>query len=86
MKDRQLKIRQWFWFATDRIFDSHPWFESDKSDPFWTAYEFIEKNIAKVLCRIYGHRPERDQCGRPEHDFCLICNKLIPNSYEASNG
>jgi len=24
--------------------------------------------------------PERDQCGRPEHDFCLWCNKRMPGA------
>lgn len=31
-----------------------------------------------VICRAFGHDPAMDQCGRPEHDFCLWCRKLMP--------
>lgn len=38
--------------------------------------------IQWVLCRIQGHQPERDQCGRPEHDYCLWCGKSMPDSWK----
>jgi hypothetical protein len=34
--------------------------------------------VARLLCRRYGHEPTCDQCHRPEHDFCVWCNKLMP--------
>lgn len=36
-----------------------------------------------VICRIAGHDPERDHCGRPEHDFCLWCHKSMPHAADA---
>lgn len=36
--------------------------------------------VSRLLCLAYGHMPERDQCGRPEHDFCLWCNKRMPGA------
>lgn len=32
----------------------------------------------KILCRVTGHDPQQDQCLRPEHDFCIWCNKSMP--------
>lgn len=42
--------------------------------------EHLETFGLWALCRYYGHKPVPDQCGRPEHDFCVYCSKLMPNS------
>lgn len=34
----------------------------------------------RLLCIYFGHKPVADQCDKPEHDFCVYCNKLMPNS------
>lgn len=53
-----------------------------KKDPLsWRARFAVEKSGLWILCKIYGHEPERDQCGIPEHDFCGWCNRSMPNMY-----
>lgn len=37
-----------------------------------------EPVVARQLCSIFGHVPERDHCGMPEHDCCAWCQKLMP--------
>jgi hypothetical protein len=32
-----------------------------------------------VVCGEYGHCVEDDQCGKPEHRYCLICSKRMSN-------
>jgi hypothetical protein len=32
----------------------------------------------RFLCRLFGHDPIRDQCGIPEHDFCVFCHASTP--------
>jgi hypothetical protein len=50
--------------------------------PEWLA-DFLEvARVPKLLCFFYGHVAERDQCNRPEHDYCVYCNKGMPNSWK----
>jgi hypothetical protein len=32
----------------------------------------------RLICVTYGHMPVADQCGLPQHDFCMICQELMP--------
>lgn len=41
--------------------------------PDWTV-----RLASWIGCRIGGHEPTGDQCGKPEHDFCLWCSKSMP--------
>lgn len=34
--------------------------------------------LVRRLCSVFGHEPEWDQCGIPEHDCCAWCQKLLP--------
>ena len=54
------------------------WLWNDTPD--WFADHFGYQ-IESVLCFFYGHNPIPDQCGMPEHDLCVFCNKLMPFSY-----
>ncbi len=38
----------------------------------------IEEPGKRLLCRLFGHDPIADQCGRAEHDFCVWCNASTP--------
>lgn len=40
----------------------------------------IETPARWLLCRLFGHKPIPDQCGRPEHDFCVWCNHALPGA------
>lgn len=53
----------------------------DKDPLPWRIAFALEKSGLWILCKIYGHEPERDQCGIPEHDFCGWCNRPMPNMY-----
>lgn len=37
--------------------------------------------LQRLACLFTGHTPERDQCMRPEHDFCLWCHKPMPGKW-----
>jgi hypothetical protein len=67
----------WRWF--DRYYDRHPkpavWIMDHVGD--WIELHVADK-VAAWLCRRYGHLPEVDHCGLPEHDFCTGCNALTP--------
>ena len=33
-----------------------------------------------VVCAEYGHCVEDDQCGKPEHRYCIICMKRMSSA------
>jgi hypothetical protein len=37
--------------------------------------EEIEAAVYGILCRTYGHDIIDDQCGIPEHRFCIYCGR-----------
>lgn len=45
------------------------------------AIDFEDK-FCEWICSVKGHEIGPDQCGRPEHDLCYVCDqlatKLIP--------
>ena len=36
--------------------------------------------ILSLCCQAVGHVPMRDQCGRPEHDYCARCRAIVPGA------
>lgn len=32
----------------------------------------------RAMCRVLGHTPVQDHCGKPEHDCCAWCDTLTP--------
>ena len=34
----------------------------------------------RVVCLIVGHSPVQDHCGRPEHDYCPTCYRIMPGA------
>lgn len=49
-------------------------------DAVWWCADRWEDAVRHGLCAVFGHSPTRDQCGRPEHDFCLWCSKTMPGA------
>lgn len=47
------------------------------------AIDAVIERASSDLCEIAGHEPTRDQCGMPEHDFCVWCNKAMPGQWKA---
>lgn len=45
-----------------------------------TIEEIVERT-GRELCGVVGHEATRDQCNRPEHDFCLWCLEPMPGQY-----
>jgi hypothetical protein len=37
----------------------------------------------RAYCRVRGHRPSDDHCGRPEHRYCAVCGKPTPGALVA---
>jgi len=71
----------WFQIMPDR-FD---WVDSkhvDTWEKLWEAWDWTGDKVAKVTCAMVGHQPERDQCNRPEHDFCFWCKKSMPGQWK----
>jgi len=61
------------WFITDDILDDKYEFPEDGTDD--TVLEEVEAAVLGVLCRAYGHKITDDQCGIPEHRFCVYCGR-----------
>lgn len=59
------------------------WDDLDKNFEPFGIDEFakeVQEPLLKMLCEHVGHEPVSDQCGKPEHDFCHWCNKLMPGA------
>ena len=48
--------------------------DSDDSD-LEAQIDFANK-FAGLVCEYRGHKFGQDQCGKPEHDFCMVCRVL----------
>lgn len=46
--------------------------------PDWKPAWFIDA-MSWLGCKVCGHEPIADQCGKPEHDFCAWCRKSMPH-------
>lgn len=45
----------------------------------WTWRGWFESACLWLLCLTFGHKAVRDQCDKPEHDFCVYCcNQAMP--------
>lgn len=53
-------------------------YELEVSDDHADAIEEAAVILQAALCVAYGHEPVRDQCDRPEHDFCVWCRAITP--------
>jgi hypothetical protein len=60
---RRKRFMYWLW-------DGWPY----EHKPLW----FV-RLVSWAGCKMVGHEPIADQCGRPEHDFCAWCRKPTPN-------
>lgn len=70
------RLHRLYFFLWDKMYDRIPeWVPAN----WWDMVETVVEDPAKwILCKIYGHSPEGDQCGIPAHDFCIWCNRSIP--------
>jgi hypothetical protein len=49
--------------------DQMDWFE-----------EHVELPVRALICEKEGHKVVDDQCGRPDHRYCLVCSVRQPNA------
>lgn len=52
----------------------------------WAYLESYFEWVHSLICRVNDqHWPERDQCGMPEHDYCLGCGRPMPFAVRTKN-
>lgn len=44
----------------------------------WKPNWFIRAS-SWLGCKLAGHEPISDHCGRPAHDYCAWCSKSMPH-------
>lgn len=79
-RDRRARIN--FWLA-DTQFGLALYLQEHRHAKIGGWLEDVQTNLIEdpgkvLMCRLFGHDPERDHCGMPEHDCCLWCQKLMP--------
>ena len=72
--DRPQWVRELRRFLNDDIIE---FIAEDGSDDEITNQ--ITDAAMAIVCGCYGHYVEQDQCGNPEHRYCLWCQKRFPN-------
>lgn len=76
-KYRQAREVIWRWFTSDHI----ERIDLDLiTDEFYDQLETGYESIMEALCSVVGHYVMDDQCGRPEHRYCLYCKTLCENA------
>lgn len=60
-------------FVTDGIIDEKYGWPMEGDDP--PEYDEIERRVLDALCDAFGHEIIYDQCGIPEHRYCVFCNR-----------
>ena len=70
------RVYFWLW---DGMYDHLP---DDAPDWAYTPLDLFESAAKWVLCKVYGHEPQRDHCGKPEHDVCGWCNRSMPHMWQ----
>lgn len=67
--------RELIWFMGDELIDEKYEYPMN-GGPDDDILDEIEAAVKAILCRHYGHEIENDQCGIPEHRYCVWCNRL----------
>ena len=60
----------------------HKPFISKMEEQDWEHVAFVSdlvEELQKKICFKYGHTVIDDQCGRPEHRYCVNCRESTPN-------
>jgi hypothetical protein len=80
-KDRRSPVKprpQWvkalYSFVKDGIIDDQYGYPMNGEDD--AVLTEIEAAVDEVLCRLYGHEVIDDQCGKPEHRYCMWCGRI----------
>lgn len=60
----------WWW---DRL-------QGRVSEPLLEKINTACERLQKPLCRLMGHIAIRDNCNIPDHDYCMACQRSMPNA------
>jgi len=74
METRPGWVRALSQFIGDEVIDEKYGYPMDGSDD--DVLDEIEASVSAILCQRYGHEIIDDQCGIPEHRFCVYCQAL----------
>lgn len=72
------RLHRRIWALNEKVGDLS---ERLHADWLWDWWPLQPMHAA--VCRVYGHRPERDQCGIPAHDYCGWCRASTPGQWKA---
>jgi hypothetical protein len=76
-------------FIADTVVDEEYDYPMDGSSD--GLHDQIEITVNKIMCDTYGHEIIPDQCGKPEHRYCVYCQRretdlLSPNDGHHASG
>lgn len=73
--DRRARINLWL---ADKQHDW--WIDRGKVAEFFGTLQIhlFETPARWLLCHLFGHKPIADQCNKPEHDYCVWCERRMP--------
>lgn len=80
--ERQRKIQFWLNDGMYDFRDQDTWYSrmAKRIDPVWNRQEmYVEMPGRWVMCQLFGHQPEDDQCMIPSHRYCIWCGISMPN-------
>lgn len=60
--------------------------DEDMPEEHWDEIDAAMQAFRPLICLAYGHWPSPDQCGIPEHDFCVVCGVSTPRVADAVLG
>lgn len=67
------RIRRWLFWKTEAWDD----LVCDRDWPLWA---FMPDWVGRLACAVlFSHEAIQDNCGKPDHDFCVWCRKSMPN-------
>lgn len=73
--NRPMWARHIYRFVTDTVIDDEYGFPMDGSDD--DAHTRIEQAMQAAMCTEWGHEIVFDQCGLPDHRYCVWCGDRI---------
>lgn len=53
---------------------------ANKAEATEWLIEHVEEPVRALICELKGHQVTDDQCGIPEHRYCLVCGVRQPNA------
>jgi hypothetical protein len=65
--------------TTRQTYTKFEWWLDGLPERHWWWANPAQIAVKWVLCKVTGHMPVRDHCGKPEHDVCARCQRSTPH-------